>query len=95
LVARIEQSLPGMTVAPQAHQRSAQTVVLAHLRHRAAPPAQADLNLLSDFRPSLPETASPETAVPETSSPETSSPETAVPEENRRDAPLPPSRRDR
>ncbi len=55
LVGRIEQSLPGMTVSPVANQRNAQTIVLANLSHPAASPAQKDVNLISDFRPSLPE----------------------------------------
>ena len=49
LVARIDKSLTGMTIAPQANQAMSQTIVLAHLQHAAIPPVEVDDNLVSDF----------------------------------------------
>ena len=49
LVARIDSSLPGMTITPQANQTMSQTVVLAHLKHAAIPATEVDENLVSDF----------------------------------------------
>jgi len=49
LVARIDLSLPGMTITPQANQALAQTIVLAHLKHQAVAPSEVDDNLISDF----------------------------------------------
>tara|TARA_R110002073_G_scaffold60209_3_gene151173 strand:- start:4537 stop:6990 length:2454 start_codon:yes stop_codon:yes gene_type:complete len=53
LVGRIEESIPGMTVTPQANQRSSQTVVVANLRFPPSPEPQSDVNLVVDFRKSL------------------------------------------
>lgn len=53
LVARIDASLPGVTILPEANQESAQTMVLAHLRHAPLPPPVVDVNLIGDFRPAL------------------------------------------
>ncbi len=50
LVARIDGSLPGMAISPEANQFAAQTIVLAHLKHAPLPIPQIDLNLLSDLR---------------------------------------------
>jgi hypothetical protein len=50
VVGRMEQSLPGMTITPEASQRSSQTVLLAHLRLPPLPAPQKDLNLVSDLR---------------------------------------------
>ena len=50
LIARIDASMPGMTIAPSANQSSSQTVVLAHLEHAPLPAAQVDMNLISDLR---------------------------------------------
>ena len=55
LVGRIEQSMPGMNIAPQANQQSAQTIVVANLSYAPSPAAKPDVNLISDFRLSLPE----------------------------------------
>ena len=49
LVARIDQSLPGMTITPQANQTVAQTILLAHLKHRPPESVEQDENLVSDF----------------------------------------------
>ena len=49
LVARIDGSLPGMTITPEANQALAQTIVLAHLKHRSVPQVEIDENLISDF----------------------------------------------
>jgi len=49
LVARIDRSLPGMTISPGANQALSQTMVLAHLKHQAIPPSEVDENLISDF----------------------------------------------
>ena len=46
LVARVESSVPGMTVTPAAGQSSTQTVVLAHLRHRSPTLSRGDANLV-------------------------------------------------
>ncbi|GAA5506914.1 hypothetical protein [Novipirellula caenicola] len=53
LVGRIEESLPGMTVTPQAKQHTAQTVVLANLRFPPSPEPKSDVNLVVDFQKSL------------------------------------------
>ncbi|MCG8652912.1 MAG: hypothetical protein MI861_23935, partial [Pirellulales bacterium] len=50
LVGRIDASLPGMTIAPDANQSEAQTIVLAHLKHAPVAKPQPDVNLISDFR---------------------------------------------
>ncbi|TWU42680.1 hypothetical protein [Novipirellula artificiosorum] len=55
MVARIDASMPTMSVVPQANQATAQTVVLAHLSHPPFRKRQADVNLPSDFRSSLPD----------------------------------------
>ncbi len=49
LVARIDQSLPGMTITPQANQVLSQTIVLAHLKHQPVGAVEQDDNLVSDF----------------------------------------------
>ncbi len=51
LLARIDASLPGMEITPDANQTSAQTIVLAHLQHARLPIPQVDLNLIGDLRP--------------------------------------------
>ena len=53
LVARIDASLPGMQITPNANQSSAQTIVLAHLKHAQIPVPQVDVNLIGDLRPAL------------------------------------------
>lgn len=53
LVARIDASLPGMTITPDAKQRSSQTVVLAHLKHAPLPELEVDMNLIGDLRKTL------------------------------------------
>lgn len=53
LVGRIDASLPGMEISPHANQASAQTIVLAHLKHAPLPVPQVDMNLIADFRPAL------------------------------------------
>ncbi|MEM8667408.1 MAG: hypothetical protein AAGG48_07825 [Planctomycetota bacterium] len=50
VVARIETTVPGMTITPEASQRSSETIVLAHLRHTPFPTPQKDLNLIGDLR---------------------------------------------
>ena len=50
LLARIDTSLPGMEITPGTDQKSAQTIVIAHLKHPPLPPAQVDVNLIGDFR---------------------------------------------
>lgn len=50
MVARIEQSVPGMTISPEASQRASQTIVLAHLRHPPFEECQPDVNLIGDLR---------------------------------------------
>jgi hypothetical protein len=49
LVARIDTSLPGMTITPEANQTMSQTIMLAHLKHQAIPRVEVDENLVSDF----------------------------------------------
>ncbi len=51
LVARIDGSLPGMAITPAANQTSAQTIVLAHLKHAPLPVPKVDVNLIGDLRP--------------------------------------------
>jgi hypothetical protein len=53
LVARIESSLPGMTITPIANQIAVQTIVLAHLKHPPIPVPQVDVNLITDFRKAI------------------------------------------
>jgi hypothetical protein len=50
LVARIDASLPGMTISPDAYQTSSQTIVLAHLKHAPLPVLKADVNVIGDLR---------------------------------------------
>jgi hypothetical protein len=50
LVARIDGSLPGMTISPKSSQSAAQTIVLAHLQAEPLPEPLADVNLVADFR---------------------------------------------
>jgi hypothetical protein len=50
LVARVDGSLPGMSITPDAIQNSAQTIVLAHLKHAPLPVPRVDLNLIGDLR---------------------------------------------
>ncbi|TWT84474.1 hypothetical protein CA13_59530 [Planctomycetes bacterium CA13] len=50
MVARIDASVPGMTVVPSANQVNAQTVVISHLQHPPFQKRQADVNLITDFR---------------------------------------------
>jgi hypothetical protein len=50
LVARIDASLPGMTIIPDANQTSSQTIVLAHLKHAPLPVLKADVNVIGDLR---------------------------------------------
>ena len=52
-VGRIEGKVPGMTIAPQASQSVAQTIVLAHLQHAAIEKPVADVNLVSKFDPAI------------------------------------------
>lgn len=51
LIARVEQPLGGMTIAPDCKQVRAQTLVLVHLAHAARPPVIADENLIGDVQP--------------------------------------------
>ncbi len=81
LVARIDATLPGMTVTPAASQRSGQTIVLAHLRHPAPDPPRPDVNLVSDF-PELQSGDRFEIEIPNESEPDDAPVETA-PEETR------------
>lgn len=53
LVGRIDGSMPGMTVTPDASQVDAQTVVLAHLKHAPTVKPQKDKNLISQFRAAI------------------------------------------
>ena len=53
LVARIDQSLDGMKILPEANQKKAQTVLLAHLSHQKKITFEKDRNLVSDFRRAL------------------------------------------
>lgn len=50
LVARLDSSLPGMTITPDAKQTLSQTIVLAHLKHAPLPEPQVDVNLIGDLR---------------------------------------------
>jgi hypothetical protein len=50
LIGRIEGSLPGMTISPNANQRASQTIVLAHLQHPPLPTATVDVNLIGDLQ---------------------------------------------
>ncbi len=50
LIARVDGSLPGMTILPDANQSASQTIVLAHLKHAPLPVPQVDVNLIGDFR---------------------------------------------
>ena len=50
LVARIDGSLPGMTISPTSSQSAAQTIVLAHLQAEPLPEPMPDVNLVSDLR---------------------------------------------
>ena len=62
LVARIDASLPGMRLTPAAKQSLAQTVLLAHLRHAPPPPAEPDVNLVSDLGLERPDEATEDDA---------------------------------
>lgn len=53
LVARIDGSVPGISITPNANQSSAQTMVLAHLMHASIATPMVDMNLLGDFQPAL------------------------------------------
>jgi len=53
MVARFDGTLEGMKITPDTYQSSAQTVLLAHLKHPAWPESKADANLISDLRPVL------------------------------------------
>ncbi len=57
LVGRIEGSVPGMSITPDANQSSAQTLVLAHLKHAPLPEPRIDVNLIGDFRDVLKDSA--------------------------------------
>ncbi|NND95981.1 MAG: hypothetical protein HKN47_01480, partial [Pirellulaceae bacterium] len=50
MVGRYDGSIDGMSIAPSANQTSAQTIVLAHLKHSPLPDPKPDVNLISDFR---------------------------------------------
>ena len=50
MLARYDGAIEGMTIAPNTPQSSAQTVVLAHLKHPAWPQPKSDVNLIGDFR---------------------------------------------
>ncbi|MFK8113238.1 MAG: hypothetical protein AB8B91_13600 [Rubripirellula sp.] len=50
LVGRIDGSVPGITITPDANQTIAQTIVLAHLKHAPIPEPQVDMNLVRDLR---------------------------------------------
>ena len=50
MVARIEESIPGMTITPEAIQRTSQTIVIAHLRHAQSRSPEKDVNLIGDLR---------------------------------------------
>jgi hypothetical protein len=50
LVARIEGSLPGMSITPDANQKQSQTILLAHLKHPALADPKVDVNLIGDLR---------------------------------------------
>ena len=51
LVARIDGSLPGMTITPNSNQSAAQSVLLAHLQPAPLPKSGKDVNLIIDIRP--------------------------------------------
>lgn len=51
LIARIDASLPGMTITPPSSQSAAQTIVLAHLQSEPLFEPMPDVNLAADFRP--------------------------------------------
>lgn len=53
MVARIDSSLPGMSIVPEANQADAQTIVLAHLKHAPYPTPEMDVNLVPQIRKSL------------------------------------------
>jgi len=53
MVARIDQSMPDLSVVPSANQLVAQTVVVAHLNYPPFADRQPDDNLETDFRSSL------------------------------------------
>jgi hypothetical protein len=53
LVERYDGALEGMTITPDTYQSSAQTIVLAHLKHPDRPQPQPDVNLIGDLRPVL------------------------------------------
>ncbi len=48
-VARIEQSLPGLTIAPRAAQESGATLLVAHLQYEIPPAPERDANAPVDF----------------------------------------------
>lgn len=50
LIARLDGSMPGLTITPDAKQRAAQTVVMVHLDYTSLPEPQIDQNLRGDFR---------------------------------------------
>ena len=53
LVGQLQDSMPGMTITPDANQSSSQTILLAHLEHAPLPAARIDVNLIGDFRKAL------------------------------------------
>lgn len=99
LIARIDASLPGVTITPEAKQSLSQTIVLAHLRHSPFAPPEPDVNLLSDLRNvrTGEERAAEERAEDEASendsseneSPENGSPENAPPDRETATQPAP------
>lgn len=50
LVARVEGTLSGMSITPDTHQTSGQTILLAHLKHPLRAEPLPDINLLSDVK---------------------------------------------
>ena len=50
LVARVDSTMPDMTITPNANQSSGQTIVLAHLKHAELPKPRPDVNLRMDMR---------------------------------------------
>lgn len=48
LIAWTDQELPGMSISPSANQKSALTVIVAHLKYAEPPPPAADLNSRSN-----------------------------------------------
>lgn len=50
LVARYDGAVEGMTITPDTNQTSAQTIVMAHLRHPDWPDPRVDVNLVGDLR---------------------------------------------